>query len=105
MSEKENPLMIHMGVVEMTNIPNEMSGFFSKDGQLKSWPAKRGKKLIAIAILSEKFEADREYSEKEVNEILNEWHTFSDAALLRRELFENKWLNRTTDGSRYWKEK
>ncbi|HEY4552429.1 MAG TPA: DUF2087 domain-containing protein [Bacillaceae bacterium] len=90
--------------MDMIQIPQEIIHFFNEDGQLKSWPAKRRKKLHAIAYLAEKFEDGREYSEKEVNQLLNEWHTFEDAALLRRELFENRRLNRTVDGSAYWKE-
>ncbi|MCR2822554.1 DUF2087 domain-containing protein [Lederbergia panacisoli] len=87
----------------MMNPPNELKGFFNEKGQLKSWPAKRSKKSLAVEFLARKFDEGRTYSEKEVNAILEEWHTFSDSALLRRELFENKWLNRTLDGREYWK--
>ncbi|MBS4219520.1 DUF2087 domain-containing protein [Bacillus sp. FJAT-49711] len=87
----------------MTNPQDEIKGFFNEKGQLKSWPAKRSKKLIAVNFLAGKFAEGRTYSEKEVNAILDEWHLFGDSALLRRELFENKWLDRTLDGSQYWK--
>lgn len=57
---------------------------------------------MALEFLAAKFEMGREYSEKEVNEILNQNHTFGDPALLRRELYMKKLLDRTPDGSRYW---
>ena len=50
-----------------------------------------------------KFETGKFYTEKEVNEVLNNSHTFGDAALLRRELFEKKFLDRELDGRKYWK--
>ena len=57
---------------------------------------------MALEFLAAKFEMGREYSEKEVNEILNQNHTFGDPALLRRELYMKKLLDRTPDGNRYW---
>jgi hypothetical protein len=50
------------------------------------------------------FAAHRNYTEKEVNAILNAHHTFGDPATLRRELVNMKLLGRESDCSRYWKE-
>jgi len=72
------------------------------DGRLKWWPSKRSKQLVALDYLASKFEAGKTYNEREVNELLNKWHTFSDAALLRRELFDDGLLNRQQDGTEYW---
>ena len=81
-----------------------LKGFLDKDSKLKSWPSRkhRDKQLAALKYLASKFEIKRVYSEKEVNEILNRHHTFGDPAMLRRELFMKKLLDRTPDGSRYW---
>ncbi|MCI0405369.1 MAG: DUF2087 domain-containing protein [candidate division Zixibacteria bacterium] len=88
-----------------TVTPEALKGFLDKDSKLKSWPSRkhREKQLLVLEFLADKFEAGREYSEKEVNEILNQHHTFGDPAMLRRELFMKKLLDRTPDGSRYWK--
>ena len=59
---------------------------------------------MALEFLAAKFEVGREYSEKEVNEILNQNHTFGDPAMLRRELYIARLLDRTPDGSRYWRQ-
>jgi hypothetical protein len=53
--------------------------------------------------LADAFECDVQYTEREVNERLDRRHTFQDRALLRRELFENGFLDRTRDGSAYWR--
>lgn len=71
--------------------------------RVKRWPTKPKEKTLVIEYLAEKFELGREYSEPEVNTILNTWHTFQDSALLCRELFGRGFLDRTTNGSRYWK--
>ncbi|MCI6435103.1 MAG: DUF2087 domain-containing protein [Clostridiales bacterium] len=49
------------------------------------------------------FESGRDYSEKEVNQIIRDRIVFSDVELIRRELIEHGFLNRERDGFRYWK--
>ncbi|MGB1205073.1 MAG: DUF2087 domain-containing protein [Chitinophagales bacterium] len=51
--------------------------------------------------LTNLFEESHKYTECEVNQMLNEKHTFADAALLRRELFERGFLDRTQDDRKY----
>jgi hypothetical protein len=46
------------------------------------------------------FELDVYYSEREVNEVLKEFHP--DTAILRRYLVDYGFLARERDGSRYW---
>ncbi len=67
------------------------------------WPKKPSDKKIVINLLSNKFNGEIKYSEKEVNEILDRHHSFNDIALLRRELISRKFLSRKDDGSEYWK--
>lgn len=81
----------------MTSLKN----FLNEDGQLKAFPAKRKMKVEALFYLAEKFEKGKQYTEKEVNVLLNQWHTFGDPATLRRELYDYRFLNRTPDGSSY----
>lgn len=62
-------------------------------------------KIISIPLLSYlagKFEKHRVYSEKEVNQIINEWHTFNDYFILRRLLIDYKFIERTPNGEKYW---
>ena len=82
----------------------ELRSFLSADMRLKAIPAKNRKKLAALHYLSGKFEAGRQYTEAEVNEILDDWTEFHDPATLRREMFNKHLLNRTTDCRASWKE-
>ena len=67
------------------------------------WPKKKSDKDDVMFFLADKFEVDRQYSEKEINSIILKHHLFNDVPLLRRELISRKLLNRTDDGSIYWK--
>lgn len=86
---------------------DDLAPFLDSEGRLTNWPSpRRGKGLqeMALEYLAQHFEYDRRYTEKEVNALLNTYHTFGDAALLRRELFERGYLNRLKDGTQYWRE-
>ena len=72
-------------------------------GSITRWPKKVSDKQLIIKFLSEQFETDRKYSEKEVNDIINDHHRFNDIPLLRRELVSRKFLARKDDCSLYWK--
>lgn len=81
----------------------ELMPFLDKDGRLISFPSKHKKKLIALWYLAGKIEADRQYTESEINTLLDEWTLFHDPATLRRELYNKQLLNRTKDCSVYRK--
>ena len=81
-----------------------LKSFLDENGRLTAYPSKRKMKLYAMIYLAEKIEKDRIYSEKEINALLNEWHTFGDPATLRRELYTHKFLDRSKDGTEYFME-
>jgi len=80
-----------------------MNKLINKFDEIIRWPKKPSVKKIVINWLSNKFNGEIKYSEKEVNEILDRHHSFNDSALLRRELISRKFLSRKDDGSEYWK--
>ena len=75
--------------------------FLNDNGKINTWPKKHSDKELVVAYLSDKFEFNRSYHEKEVNEVLQLWHTFGDWALLRRELYERGYLDRDRSGTEY----
>ena len=82
----------------------ELKNFLDSENRLVSFPAKRKMKLLALCYLAGKFEKEKKYTEKEVNELLNQWHTFGDPATLRRELYNLRFLDREPSGKSYWLE-
>ena len=49
---------------------------------------------MLLSYLASKFEHGREYAEREVNQLLNQWHTYQDPATLRRDLYDARLLDR-----------
>jgi hypothetical protein len=88
---------------EQTDDWRELKNHLDSEGRLILWPSKRTLQGVALDFLAAKLEAGRVYSEKEINALFNHFHTFNDAALLRRELHERGLLNRAKDGSEYWR--
>ncbi len=83
--------------------PQELRRFLDRSGKLNMWPpAKQRDKLFILEYLAAFFEQGRVYTEKEVNELLILHSTFKDSAVLRRALYEYRFMNRTRDGSQYW---
>lgn len=79
----------------------QLKNFLDEDGRLVKFPAKRGMQQEALAYLAEKFQPERTYTEREVNELLERWHTFRDPATLRRALFDSRYLDRDPYGRSY----
>jgi predicted transcriptional regulator YdeE len=91
--------------VERAKRPSELERLLDESGKLKLWPAKKSTQRLALSYLAEKFEPAeaREYTEREVNALIESWHTFGDFFLLRRELIEGGFLKRLPNGSKYWR--
>jgi hypothetical protein len=66
---------------------------FIRDGRLTHFPTFPAKTRVVLEYLVQSFNADRAYSEPEVNTILNTWH--EDHAALRRLLVDHHLLTRT----------
>lgn len=84
-----------------TDVRIILKNFLTRDGKLTQFPAKRKMKGYALYYLAGKFEAGKTYSEQEINLVLLSWHTFSDPATLRRELYNYRFLDRSQDGRVY----
>lgn len=85
----------------MNDLTHILRNFLDTDGKLTAFPAKRKLKIYCLFYLAGKFEAGWEYTEREINEFLLDWHTFADPATLRRELYDYHFLDRSRDGKIY----
>ncbi|RCX08167.1 hypothetical protein DFR58_1458 [Anaerobacterium chartisolvens] len=68
-------------------------------GGLKTFSMREKSKLVVLREIAKRFEPDREYSEKQVNQILE--GVYEDFATIRRYLIEYGFMDRKPDGSRY----
>jgi hypothetical protein len=76
-----------------------LRAFFDADGRLHTIPSKRSKLLVVLDRLAQEFEPGRTYSEADVNETLQRFH--SDHAALRRYLVDNDFMTR--EAGQYWR--
>jgi hypothetical protein len=72
---------------------------FLRQGRLIGIPAQHKKRQIISEKLAQEFEPDRTYTEREVNQVLVDFH--DDVATLRRGLIEHGLMQR--DGGLYWR--
>ncbi len=84
-----------------------LEGYLNEERQFVRLPGRKQKKKLdlMISFLANQFEQDTFYSETQVNEILNQNHTFDDPATLRRLLIGTGLMERSRDGRKYWKAK
>lgn len=74
---------------------------FFEFGELKTIPAQRKKERIILEEIAKVFEAEKVYSEQEVNEVISRFH--KDYCTLRRDMVDEGIMIR--EDARYWKAK
>lgn len=78
------PEVVTDPLAEEARYRQEVLSNFLVDGKLVKIPAQRKKREVILDFLTEQFEADRDYPEKEVNAVIQRYH--DDFCTLRREL-------------------
>lgn len=68
--------------------------------KLKTFATREKKKIVILKKISERFERDKRYSEKELNNIIK--GIYEDFATIRRYLIEYGFMERTNDCKEYW---
>ena len=74
---------------------------FDAAGRLTRWPGKDSQRQLCLWALWAGFPAGQVFTERQVNEMLNERHLVGDHALLRRDLYDRGLVDRNADGSAY----
>jgi hypothetical protein len=82
-----------------SNDEKVLRNYLTPDGRLKDFPASRKKRRVILVWFTRMFEEGRDYSEAEVNEIIERHH--HDRETFRRELVGYKMLARK--GGTYWR--
>lgn len=78
---------------------------YFKDGltKLHTFPGKEKRKLIVLQHMIKRFDENKTYTEREVNEKIKEM--YDDFATIRRYFIEYGFMDRSKDGSQYWVKK
>lgn len=86
-------------------LPEALHRFIDRDGLVTQWPRRERDRKAVLDYIVSKLTRNHLYNEAEINDALNELHTFGDPASLRRYLIDYGYLGRTSSGDRYWREK
>ena len=87
----------------LTDTARRALAMFDARGRLLQWPAKRSVQKLCMWLMWMRFDADRPYTEPEVNTILKAANGFGDHVTLRRELINDGLMSRTSDCRQYRK--
>ena len=82
----------------------KLDNYYDSNDRLIQYPSKRPMRIIVLIKIAEQIELNRKYTEKEISEIIKLNIAFDDIELIRREMYQYKFLGRLRDGSEYWVE-
>lgn len=74
----------------------------NKEGIVTRWPKKQDERRAVLEYIRSKIDKGRTYTEIEINELIDKWHSFGDHALIRRMMYDFFLIERAEDGSKYW---
>lgn len=77
-----------------------LTKYFDGSGMLINFPGKEKRKVIILTEIAARFNPGTEYSEKDINGILEK--IYHDYVMIRRYLIDYGFMDRSADGSRYW---
>lgn len=75
--------------------------YFDAEGRMTTWPSKTSLQHLCLWGLWARLPKGQSMTEREVSQLLNRWHLFGDAAILRRTLWELRLVHRTEDSRDY----
>ncbi|EEL89170.1 DUF2087 domain-containing protein [Bacillus cereus] len=77
---------------EMKFRDTTIRNFFDKEDRLKSIPGQKKKKLVLLEHLVSKLNAENQYTEKEINTFIKQYH--DDFCTIRREFIVHGFMDR-----------
>ncbi|WP_055046955.1 DUF2087 domain-containing protein [Devosia sp. A16] len=75
--------------------------YFDDRGVLMSWPARFNLQTLCQWVFWSRIPPDMAFSEREISDLIRDWHDFGDHALIRRAMVDARMLERTVDGREY----
>ena len=74
---------------------------FDTQGRFVSWPARTAVQHLCLWAPWSRLARGQSLTERQIRALLDQWHRFHDAAILRRTLVELTLVTRTEDGASY----
>ena len=83
--------------------PEALQPYLDPEGRVTGWPIKQKAQEYAVRYLAEKVPPGREFTEKEFGALLRAWFLDEDVVTVRRTMYEMGLIDRTANGSKYWR--
>ena len=74
---------------------------FDDQGRLTRWPGRTWQQYLCLWALWSRLPAETDLTERQISALLNQWHLFGDAAILRRTMAELGLVSRSPGVSIY----
>lgn len=75
--------------------------YFDRDGILESWPSRLALQTLCQWVFWSRLPRGEVFTERQISDLIGDWHAFGDHALIRRAMIDAKMLARTPDGREY----
>lgn len=85
---------------DMTRVA-QAQRYFDDKGRMVSWPSKTQVQYLCLWVIWARFPKGAVMTERQASDLINAWHLFGDAAIIRRTLWERRMISRTEDGREY----
>lgn len=74
---------------------------FDGQGRMQSWPGKTQAQYLCLWAIWARFPKGAVMTERQASDLINRWHLFGDAAIIRRTMWERKLISRSQDSRDY----
>lgn len=88
--------------LEPASYPPELRRFMNRERRLTQFPTRERNRHLVLRHIAARLTPGRDYTEREVNELILSAIAFDDFVAIRRALFNAGYIGREKDGSRYW---
>jgi hypothetical protein len=88
--------------LEPASYPPELRRFMNREHRLTQFPTREYDRHLVLRYIAGRMTAGRDYTEREVNDLIASAIAFDDFVTIRRALFNAGYIGREKDGSRYW---
>jgi len=75
--------------------------YFDDQGVLMSWPSRLNLQTLSQWVFWSRLPRGAVFTEREISDLIQDWHDFGDHALIRRAMVDARMLERTVDGRQY----
>jgi hypothetical protein len=75
--------------------------YFDTEGVLTSWPSRFAIQTLTQWVFWSRIPRGEVFTERQISDLIRDWHAFGDHAIIRRAMVDAKMLERTQNGREY----